>query len=121
MKLYSTIAFLWLGLFCSFGFVIVHVPYILNDTDQWVQISVRFADGKRSFRLAPHAAHAEGQDGLVITEILVRYADGDMQQLRRREIEKLRERKHVDKELWVVQSHSIELFDLRYARQLKHL
>ena len=63
MKLYSKIAFLLLGLFCSFGFVVVHAPYIHNDTDQWVEVSVRFVDGKRSFRLAPHAAHAEGRMG----------------------------------------------------------
>ena len=56
----------------------------------------------------------------MITEILVRYADGHVRQLRRQKIEKLRERKHVEKELWVVQSLSVELFDLSYARQLEH-
>jgi len=83
-------------------------------------VSLLFTEGKRSFKLAPHTAHCEGQSGLVITGILVRYGDGHVRALGKYELESLRQRKHVANELWVVQSDSIALFDLSYARELKH-
>jgi hypothetical protein len=118
MKRYST--WLLFVFWSSFGFIAVHSPYVHNNTDQLIEVSLVFTKGKRTFKLAPHAAHCEGQSGVIITDILVRYANGHVRELGRDQLEALRRRKQVNKELWVVQSDSIDLFDLSYARQLKH-
>lgn len=94
-------------------------PYILNDTDNMIEISVTTKNEKRTVSLKPHTDYVEGRAGRLLTRLEVRYASGRMIVIGAEELQRRRTATPVHTELWVIGTNSVQLMDVSQIRRFE--